>query len=218
MISRSETVYAISGKFIIIFFSEAKAMRGMKINVGIAAATVDSPMQAFGMKLNQARIGPSDMAFNELNDPSHTANWQLQSSLVIPLHLGGMDRHAGHAAENGVSAADEEINMTRMNVIFSSVKTYFDVILAREAVAVASKAMEASAESVENARAALAAQRAVESDLLQAEVHHADNRERLLRAGNNLKLALETIANMMGENDASQYDFELPLLEEHCSV
>lgn len=198
--------------------SEAKAMRGVKINAGLAATTVDSPMQAFGAKLNQARIDPSDMAFNELNDPSHTANWQLRSSLVIPLHLGGIDRYAGRAAEAGVSAADEEINMTEMNVIFSSVKAYFDIILAREALSVASKAVEASAESVENARAALVAQRAVESDLLQAEVHHADNCERLLRADNNLKLALETIANMMGEKDASHYDFELPLLEEHCIV
>jgi outer membrane protein len=197
--------------------NEARAMRGVQVKIGVGATTVNSPLQVFGSKLNQGRVGPEDFAFERLNDPSRTQNWQVGAQIAKPLWLGGMDRHAVTAARAGVAASREELEATREQVIFLGIKTYLDVILAREAVAVAAKAVEASAESVENARAAVSAHRAVESDLLQAQVHHADNQERLLRAHNHLKLARDALATLMGESSAEHYTLTMPILAEVCS-
>ena len=198
--------------------SEARAMKRPKVSMGVTQSRTNSPMMAFGSRLNQGRITMQDFAPNRLNDPDHISNLQVGAQVMVPLSLGGMDRHAVRAASKGVAVADLDLRSSRQEVIFRTIETYLGVILARESVLVAEKALAASGESVKDAEAAVAAMRAVKSDLLQASVHHAQNEETLLRMRNQYDLAREGLATMMGVPSAKDYDLTMPFLEQACQT
>lgn len=195
---------------------EARSMKGVRVNLAVEEARLDSPMMAFGARLNQGRIAQSDFDPRRLNDPSAINNLRLGAQVALPLHLGGMDRHAAAAAREGVKAAGQATERTREEIIFRTIEAYLGVMLARESVAVAEKALESSAESLRNASAAYNAQRVVYSDLLQAQVHHTGNEETLLRQRNQLRLAQEVLATMMGVPSAQEANLTMPFLQQAC--
>ncbi len=197
---------------------EARAMKSPKISIGVSDSRLDSPMLAFGSKLNQGRIGPSDFDFSNLNDPGYVNNFQAGVQLSVPLYLGGMDKNAVAAAKKGVESAGQDTAKAREEVIFRTIETYLNVVLARESVKVAEKACEASLETVRNSQDALDAQRAVESDLLMARVHNSQNEETLLRMRNRHSLALDGMATIMGIPSAADFDFIMPFLTQECSA
>ncbi len=197
---------------------EARAMKGPHVSVGATASRLDSPMMAFGTKLNQGRIAQSDFSPGQLNDPSGIDSIQMGVQIGVPLSLGGMDRHAVGAARKGVEAASFDTVHAREQVIFRTIETYLNVILARESLVVAEKACEASRETVRNAEGVFEAERAVESDLLQAKVHHSQNEETFLRMKNQLKLALEGLATIMGIPTAEGFELTMPFLQQECTL
>ncbi|MBP7633728.1 TolC family protein [Candidatus Ozemobacteraceae bacterium] len=196
---------------------EARSMRGVKVTAGVSDTRLDSPMMAFGARLDQGRISMADFQPDRLNDPDAVNNLKIGAQVVLPLHLGGMDRHAERAARFGLDAAVQDTAHASEETIFRTIDTYLGVVLARESLAVADKACEMSAESLKNAQAAVEAQRAVESDLLQAKVHHSQNQETSLRMQNQYRLALEGLATVMGVASASDYELTMPLLQEECT-
>lgn len=196
---------------------EARAMRGVKVTAGVSDTRLDSPMMAFGARLDQGRISMADFQPDRLNDPDAVNNLKVGAQVVLPLHLGGMDRHAERAARFGLDAAVQDTAHTSEETIFRTIDTYLGVVLARESLEVAEKACETSAESLKNAQAAVEAQRAVESDFLQAKVHHSQNQETSLRMQNQYRLALEGLATVMGVASASDYELTMPLLLEECT-
>jgi outer membrane protein TolC len=197
---------------------EAQAMKTPKFTVGVSDSRLNSPMMAFGAKLNQGRIAATDFNPARLNDPEYVNNLQIGAQVMYPVYLGGMDRHAVSAARQGVRAAEHDSVKAGEDVIYRTIETYLGVVLARESVTVAKKACEASGESVKNAQNAVEAQRTVESDLLQAKVHHSQNEETLLRMNNQFSLALESLATVMGETSAATYDLNMPFLEQACTT
>lgn len=196
---------------------EARSMRGVKVTAGVSDTRLDSPMMAFGARLDQGRISMADFQPDRLNDPDAVNNLKIGAQVILPLHLGGMDRHAERAARFGLDAAVQDTAHVSEETIFRTIDTYLGVVLARESLAVADKACEMSAESLKNAQAAVEAQRAVESDLLQAKVHHSQNQETSLRMQNQYRLALEGLATVMGVASASDYELTMPLLQEECT-
>ena len=197
---------------------EARAMKGVRFNLSVDDTRLDSPMMAFGAKLNQGRITANDFFPDRLNDPGAVNNLRLGAQAVAPLHLGGMDRHAVAAAREGVKVSAFDTEKMRQEIIYQTIETYLGAVLAREMVTVAAKAVEASAESVRNAQAAVDAQRTVESDLLQARVHHSMNEENLLRRRNQYQLALEGLATIMGVPTAATFDLTMPFLQQTCTA
>ena len=129
-----------------------------------------------------------------------------------------MDYHAVQAAKRGLEATGNDSKRMEEDIIFRAIETYLGVILAREDVQVAQKALDGSRESVRNAQAAMDAQRAVESDLLQAKVQDSQNEETLLRMKNQLALELDRLASIMGEPSAKEYDLNMPFLSQECSA
>lgn len=209
---------------------EARSMRGVKVTAGVSDTRLDSPMMAFGARLDQGRISMADFQPDRLNDPDAVNNLKIGAQAVLPVHLGGMDRHAVRAARFGEQAASHDTAHASEETIFRTIDAYLNVLLASESLAVAEKACETSFESLRNAEDSVAAQRSVESDLLQARVHHSQNQETSLRMRNQYHLALEGLATAMGlpglrhpgagcSGAVSIEDFELtmPLLQEECT-
>ncbi len=197
---------------------EAQAMRRAKIAVGVSESTTDSPMMAFGSKLNQQRITAADFDPAKLNDPDYTNNLQAGLQVVQPLYLGGMDRHAVAAARQGLQAQELDQEQAVQDVIFRTIEAYLNVILARESVSVAEKAVEASKESLRNTSAAFEANQAVQSDVLQAQVHHSQNEETLLRMQNQYRLAREGLATVLGIASVDEYHLNMPFLQQECQT
>ncbi|HOY67015.1 MAG TPA: TolC family protein [Candidatus Ozemobacteraceae bacterium] len=196
---------------------EARSMRGVRVTAGISDTRLNSPMMAFGARLDQGRIAMSDFQPDRLNDPDAVNNLKIGAQVVLPVYLGGMDAHAVSAARSGKTAAGHDTAHASEEVIFQAIDAYLGVLLARESVSVAEKACDASLESLRNAEAAVAAQRAVASDLLQARVHHSQNEETLLRMKNQHALALEALATVMGVASATDFDLTMPLLNQECT-
>ncbi|HNV70997.1 MAG TPA: TolC family protein, partial [Candidatus Ozemobacteraceae bacterium] len=197
---------------------EAQAMNRAKIAVGVTDSTTDSPMLAFGSKLNQQRITAADFDPARLNDPDYTNNLQAGLQVVQPLYLGGMDRHAVSAARKGLQAQELDREQATQDVIFRTIEAYLNVILARESVSVAERAVEASKESLRNTSAAYEANQAVQSDVLQAQVHHSQNEETLLRMQNQYRLAREGLATVLGVTTVEEYRLNMPFLQQECQT
>lgn len=196
---------------------EARSMRGVKVTAGVSDTRLDSPMMAFGARLDQGRISMADFQPDRLNDPDAVNNLRIGAQVVVPLHLGGMDRHAVRAARFGEQAAGQDTAHASEETIFRTIDAYLNVLLASESLNVAEKACATSLESLRNAEASVAAQRSVASDLLQAKVHHAQNQETSLRMRNQYYLALEGLATVMGTASAADYELTMPLLQQECT-
>ncbi|MFZ2955648.1 MAG: TolC family protein [Candidatus Ozemobacteraceae bacterium] len=197
---------------------EAHAMKAVKINLGIDDTRLDSPMLAFGARLNQGRIAAEDFSPSRLNAPNAINNLRAALQVIAPLSLGGMDKNAVAAAREGVKIASLETSRIRQETIYRVIEIYLGAILARESVSVAETAQSASRASVRNAEAAVEAQRTVQSDLLQARVHHSQNEENFLRRQNQYQLALDSLAVIMGVPSATHFDLTMPFLQQTCSV
>lgn len=197
---------------------EAQAMKRAKVSLGVSESHLNSPMMAFGAKLNQQRITAADFDPARLNDPDYTGNLQLGVQLMQPLYLGGMDKHAVAAARQGASAQELDAEQAVQDVIFRTVEAYLNVVLARESVSVAAKAVEASRESVRNTTAAFDAMQSVQSDVFQAQVHHSQNEETLLRMQNQYQLAREGLATILGIPSADGFHLNMPFLEQACQT
>lgn len=197
---------------------EARAMKAPKVTLGVSDTRLDSPMLAFGARLNQGRIAAADFDPGRLNDPSAVNNLQIGAQVVLPIYLGGMDSHAVGAARQGLEAARLDTVRSTEDVVFRAIETYLNVVLARESVKVAEKACELSGESLRNAQDAVEAMRSVQSDLLQARVHNSENEESLLRMRNQHALALEGLATIMGVPSAAGFDLDMPFLDQECSL
>jgi len=189
----------------------------VRVTAGISDTRLNSPMMAFGARLDQGRISMSDFQPDRLNNPDAVNNLKLGAQIVLPVYLGGMDAHAVGAARSGEKAASHDTAHASEEVIFRTIDAYLGVLLARESVSVAEKACEASLESLRNAEVAVSAQRAVASDLLQAKVHHSQNEETLLRMKNQHALALEALATAMGVASAADFELTMPLLNQECT-
>lgn len=194
----------------------AKAMKRPKLTFAVTDSRMNSPLQVFGTKLEQQRVTITDFDPGKLNHPGYENNLQLDMQILQPISLGGMDRNAIEAAKKGVKASRFDTDQALQQTIFRTIEAYLQVVLARESVAVAQKAVEASSETVRNASAAYEAMQAVEADLLQAKVHHSQNEETLLRMTNQYRLAREGLATLLGVPSVDEFDLTMPFLTQAC--
>lgn len=197
---------------------EARSMKGAKLGISVAKTRTDSPLGAFGTRLSQGRVTPSDFNPSRLNDPDFLSNRQIAGQIAIPLYLGDADSHSIRAARSGIEAAKHEREATREDVIYQAIEAYLMVILSTEMVQTAVRACESSKESIRNAQAAIDSMRAVQSDLLQARVHHSRNEETLLRMNNQASLANDTLATLLGVENHSQFELNMPFMELVCTL
>jgi len=176
---------------------EARAMNAPKVSLAVEDARSDSPMVAFGARLNQGVSPPTIFprcGSTTLRRPPTCAS--------VPRSCSSVPRRDGPPRDGcrtrRVKVAEHDVERTREAVIFRVIETYLGAILARESVAVAEMACDVSCECVRNASAALEASRTVESDLLQAKVRHSENEENLLQRRNQEALALDGLATLLG--------------------
>lgn len=176
---------------------EAGAAFYPQLDLGATYNRTDNPMLSFGNILNQGE-------FNEtidFNDPGTTDTLTMAATASYRLYNGGSD-HAGlRAAEARKAASNHEMEAVRAQLSFEVIKTFYTIVQAEETVRARRSAVDAAAAAVSVARERHAAGDLLKADLLNLEVHQAEEKENLIQARHGLHLAQRALLNLLGLED-----------------
>lgn len=176
----------------------------------------NSPLWAFGTKLNQGEIQSSDFIPDELNDPDAVNNFNTALSLSWNLFDGGQTRIGWRQAQQGQRAAELGLQRTGQQVISQVAKAYIGLLLAGENLEVIEQALETSHAHLKLVEDRFRSGLAVKSDVLRAQVRIADLEQQRLLAGSQVQVAQAGLHAAMGREDIGPVTPSTPF--ERCIV
>ncbi len=158
----------------------------------------NNPVYVFGTLLTQRQFTAANFALPGLNAPAPLDNFQTRLDGEWTLYDFGRTRNRVRGARRLSTAQDSRTEQERQDLILRVVRAYQGVLVARENLAAARKAVESAEANETRVRALEQAGLVVSSDLLSAQVHAAAMRERKIRATNQLELARMTLGHEIG--------------------
>ena len=117
--------------------AEAEGLRDLRLptlTLGASGTRTDEPMQAFGIKLNQARIGAADFNPLSLNHPDAIGAYGGSAVLQQPLYTGGRISAARRAGEYLALAEQASQERRRQETAHAVVEAYFGVQVGEQAL------------------------------------------------------------------------------------
>jgi len=117
--------------------AEAEGLRDLRLptlTLGASGIRTDEPMQAFGIKLNQARIGAADFNPLALNHPDAIGAYGGSLVLQQPLYTGGRVSAARRAGEYLAQAEQASQERRRQETAQAVVEAYFGVQVGEQAL------------------------------------------------------------------------------------
>ena len=177
---------------------QVKAARFPRLDFSEGVTRGNNPVYVFGALLSQRQFTAANLALPGLNAPPALDNLQtrLEGQLVLFDWRRTELRVSG--ATTMLTAAELDTEQERQDLILRVVRTYYDVIVAREDLAAAHETLRSVEANEQRIRAMAEAGRVVTSDLLSAQVQRAQMREREIRAQNALELARLALGHEMG--------------------
>jgi outer membrane protein TolC len=179
----------------------AAASRLPSIALTAKGARTDEPMMAFGIKLDQGRIGAPDFDPARLNDPAALGAWGAGAAIQVPLFMGGRLLAGQHAAEAMAGAEAADLSRRRMEVAAAVVEAYFASQAAEQGVQYAEDVVAHATETERLVRARSEQGLALDADLAratafraQAEAERAAARQRRASARSGLALLAGPVA------------------------
>ncbi len=155
----------------------------------------DDALSSFGYKLQQRGVTQDDFYPPTLNDPGVAENNISRLQLLQPIFNGGMALSGKRAADAMARAADHDYRRAAQTVEFQAVQAYEGLVLAKAYERVMLDAVAAAEAHARQAQSMVEAEMATEADLLQARVHLAGVKQKLIEvrnlgavAGENIKL------------------------------
>ena len=148
----------------------------------------DSPLMAFGTKLNREIVTPADFDPSVMNNPEAISNYDTRLTVMQPVWSGGKEYIGRKQAGLAKEASIQDRARARQETIFGVVKAYYGLLLAREYRKVALQSRETSEANVKLADARYRAGAVLQSDFLGAKVQLAEVREMMTRSENAVKL------------------------------
>ncbi len=184
----------------------AKRLRWPTVTAYSAISRIDSPLQAFGSKLEQSRISASDFDPDNLNRPDAITNFQTRLEIVAPIYRGGAiaagQQRAGALADASVAAKQG----LQQQIIFEVIKTYSETLQAEAQISATQKAYRAAKNHQKTTQALLDKGVVIPSDLMDADVHLLDVNITLTQAKHARARAEDRLRDLLG------IDFETSLL------
>jgi len=174
----------------------------------------DSPLMAFGTKLNREIVTPADFDPSVMNNPGAISNYDTRLTVMQPVWSGGKEYIGRKQAGLAKEASIQDRARARQETIFGVVKAYYGLLLAREYRKVALQSLETSEANVKLADARYRAGAVLQSDLLGAKVQLAEVREMMTRSENAVKLGAAALNFAMGVPQDSEYDVKGELLSQ----
>ncbi len=179
-----------------------------KVTLSETWSRSDNPLMALGAKLNQELVSPGDFSPAVMNNPEPLSNYNTRLSVMQPVFNGGREYIGRTQAALARDASVQDRERTRQETIYTVVKAYYGLLLAREYHKVALQSQETSQANVTLAEARFKAGAVLQSDFLRARVQLAEVREMLTRSENGIKLAEANLAFSLGAPQGTEYELE----------
>jgi outer membrane protein len=137
----------------------------------------DNPVFVFGSLLEQGKFTAAHFDPASLNDPPAMDNSRLAVTARFPLFDGLRRVALVEQARLGTREADDALESAAQQIRFETIRRYYGVVVAEEAVKVAEEAVASAVADVAMLKERFAAGLVVQSDLLAAEVQLAEMRQ-----------------------------------------
>lgn len=161
----------------------------------------NSPLWAFGTKLNQGTIQSSDFNPDRLNDPEAINNFTTALSLSWNLFDGGRTRMGWDQARQGEKIAALNLTRSEQQVIAQAAEAYVGLLLAVENRIVVMQALETARAHLKLIQDRFRSGLAVKSDVLRGQVRIADLEQQRLTAESQIQVAQAMLHAAMGQPD-----------------
>ncbi len=170
----------------------------------------NSPLWAFGTKLNQGTIQTSDFAPEQLNDPEAVDNFNTALNLSWNIYDGGMTWSGYRQAQTGAEAVSYGLIRTQQQVISRVAKYYVGFLLAVENRDVVDQSLLTAQAHLKLIQDRQRSGLAVKSDVLRAQVRIADLEQQRLMADSRVKVSQAMLYAAMGSGDTGPIEPQTP--------
>lgn len=161
----------------------------------------NSPLWAFGTKLNQGVIQSSDFNPDQLNDPDAINNFNTALSLSWNLFDGGRTRIGWQQAQQSREIAALGLQRTEQHIIAEAARAYVGLLLAAENRNVIEQSLNTAKAHLKLVEDRFRSGLAVKSDVLRSQVRIADLEQQRLMADSQVKVAQAALHAVMGRED-----------------
>ncbi|MEZ4794892.1 MAG: TolC family protein [Flavobacteriaceae bacterium] len=178
-------------------YRQTQAIFLPNIQVSYTGITTNNPLMAFGSKLNQEILTPSDFDPNLLNNPNRTTNFATKIEVQQPLiNMDGV--YQRKAAKAQYDASQLQWQRTKDYIVFETQKAYMQLQLAYQGLTVLNKAKEAAQANLKLAQNSFVQGYLQKADLLAVEVRVTEVENQLQFAKSQIKNASDYLAVLMG--------------------
>ncbi len=170
-----------------------------RVEVSEAWMKGNQPVFVFGSLLSQRRFTMEDFQLDRLNHPDALGNFRAAVTVEQPLFDGVRTLAAVRSASTGEDLARVGLRDAESGIRLGITQAYGQVLMAvanRRAAGAALESADADVQRVERRRDA---GMATEADVLALKVHHAQIRERVIRATSQEAIARAQLNDAMGE-------------------
>ncbi len=186
----------------------AERSRWPTVTAYSSISRTDSPLQAFGSKLEQSRISANDFDPDNLNNPDAVTNFQTRVEIVAPVYRGGAiaagQQRAGALADARVAARQG----LQQQIIFEVIKAYSETIQAEAQISATQKAYQAAKNHQKTTQALLEKGIVITSDLMDADVHLLDVNIALTQSKHAQARAEDRLRDLLGVGVETQLELE----------
>jgi len=154
----------------------------------------NDPVQAFMMSLEQRDFDPTA----NFNHPSTTDNLNIRFQAIYSIYNGGRDRARREAALATTEVQEQQLAAARNSLVLEVTRAFYTIRTAKLLIDVQHAATESMQANLDVARSRFEQGLALKSDVLDAEVHLAEAREREVRAQTALSRAHTLFRSVLG--------------------
>jgi len=177
---------------------EARASYWPRLDVTESVQRGDQPVYVFSSLLSQRQFTTANFDIAALNDPDPLTNTRTLVALDQRLYDGGRARRGVRVAEINRDIAELERTRSGQDLAMAAGESFVRVLQLESTERATHAAVTAAEGDLERARARRDAGLVTDADVLAAEVHLADMRQRQIATSGDLAVARLTLNDVLG--------------------
>jgi outer membrane protein TolC len=193
----------------------AREQRLPSLLVSAKALATNEPVAAFGLKLDQQRIGMADFDPSRLNYPNTTGAFGMGAALVQPLYMGDRLSSGARAAARQAEAEDKQHERRKQEIAFQVAQAYFGSQVAEEGVRYAEDVLAQAKETESFTRARNREGLVLDADVARATAFRAQAEAERATAAQRLASARSALALLTGD-DVATAELSTPLVADQA--
>lgn len=198
-------------------FRQSNALFLPSVSASHTAISTTNPLMAFGSKLNQEILTPSDFDPNLLNNPAKTKNFATKIEVLQPLiNVDGM--YGRQAAKSKMEAFQLQTERTQDYLTLEVNKAFMQLQLAYKAVAVLTKANQTADANLKLITNYFNQGILQKTDLLSVQVRVNEIKNQLQYAKTNVQNASDYLAFLLNENNTNKVYKPIETLDNSIAI